>query len=230
VRATYLADRDDILAFYLAECHAALGSRDDALREYAQSVRRHPLLALLREVAEEKRVPLIDPFEALVAEAGGGVPGHELFIDSVHPFPAACRVIARSILDGLLAERVLADLRTPDPALLEAVEARCMALASASTEANMPVNVRIFRAIRAGDYAEAVRWGETLPQSELLLNPVDLFYFGWALTLAGRLDEARALFEESRALYLGEGARLPDLSTPEAMIEIAFSGDVFAFF
>lgn len=230
VRATYVVDRDDILAFYLAECHVALGRREDALREYGLSVRRHPLLILLREVAERKRVPLIDPFEALVAESGGGVPGHELFIDSVHPFPAACRVIARSILEGLLAQRVLDPLRTPDPARLAAVEERCAQLASASTAANMPVHVRIFSAIRAGDYADAVRWGKTLPRQELLLNPIDLFYFGWALTLAGRLDEARALFLDSRALYLGEDALLPDLSTPEAMIEIAFSGDVFAYF
>jgi tetratricopeptide (TPR) repeat protein len=230
VRATYVEDRDDLLAFHLAECHAALGDGQAALREYALSIRRHPLIGILREVARGRRVPLIDPFEALVAEAGGGVPGHELFVDSVHPYPAACRAIARSILEGLVAQQVLSDVRAPDPERLAEVEARCAELVRESTIRNTPIHARIYRAIRRGDLDQAVRWGESRPRAELLLDPVDLFYYGWALTLAGRLDEARALYDESRALYVGADTRLPDLSTREAMIEIAFSGDVFAFF
>jgi tetratricopeptide (TPR) repeat protein len=230
VRRDYVEDRDDLLAFHLAECHAALGNATDSLREYALSIRRHPLIEILREVARAKRVPLVDPFEALVNEAGGGVPGYELFVDSVHPYPTACRTIARAILDGLVAQKVLEDVRAPEPARLAEVEARCAALARESTERNTPIHARIYGAIRRGDLAEAVRWGETRPRAELLLDPVDLFYYGWALTLAGRLDEAHALYDESRALYVGADTRLPDLSTPEAMIEVAFNGDVFAFF
>lgn len=230
VRATYVEDRDDLLAFHLAECHVELRQEEDALREYALSIRRHPLLAILRDVAQAKGVPLIDPFEALVAEAGGRVPGHGLFVDSVHPYPAACRVIARAILEGLLAARTLDALEAPQPARLAAVEERCAELAHASTQANTPVHARIHDAILRGELSEAVRWGESRPRAELLLDPVDLFYLGWALSLSGRLEEARALYDESRALYVSEGTRLPDLSTREAMIEIAFSGDVFAFF
>jgi hypothetical protein len=202
----------------------------EVLREYELSIRRHPLIELLREVARDKRVPLVDPFDALVSEAGGGAPGYELFVDSVHPYPAACRTIARSILEGLIAQHVLDDVRAPEPERLAEVEARCEALARESTELNTPIQARIHRAIRRGDLAEAVRWGETRPRAELLLDPVDLFYYGWALTLSGRLDEARALYDDSRALHVGADTRLPDLSTPEAMIEVAFNGDVFAFF
>lgn len=230
VRATYVEDRDDLLAFHLAECHAALGRREQALAEYGRSVRRHPILALLREVAAGKGVPLVDPFDALVATAGGGVPGHELFIDSVHPYPLASHAIARAIVEGLENARVVQPWTALATLDLGAVEAQCAARVAASTAANTPTHALVFGAIRRGDHEEAVRLGAAQSREATLANPVDLFYYGWALTLAGRMDEARALFEESRALYVDEDAVLPDLSTPESLIEIAFAGDVFAFF
>lgn len=230
VRATYVEDRDDLLAFHLAECHAALGHREAALEEYALSVRRHPILEILRGVAARKRVPLVDPFDDLVAAAGGAVPGHELFIDSVHPYPQASRVIARAILRELDRARVLEPWTVLAQVDLGPVEARCDERVAASTQANTPVHALVFAAIRRGDYPEAVRLGASQPREAMLASPVDLFYYGWALTLAGRLDEARALFEESRALYIDDDSPRPDLSTPESLVEIAFAGDVFAWF
>lgn len=230
VRATYVEDRDDILAWSLGECHAALGRRERAREEYALGVRRHPILSILREVAAERGVPVIDPWPALVEAAGGGVPGHDWFVDSVHPLPAAGRVIARAIAEGLLEQHVVPGLVRPAPERLAEVEARCDERVAAATEVGTPANYYIAQAIRAGDLDEAVRLGSALSRDKLIFNPVDLFTYGWALVLAGRMDEARDLFEESRAIYVGEGTELPTLDTPEEMIEVAFSGDVFAFF
>ncbi|HVS17183.1 MAG TPA: hypothetical protein VMT18_01195 [Planctomycetota bacterium] len=230
VRATYVEDRDDILAWYLAECHAALGRREEARREYALGVRRHPILAILREVARERGVPLIDPWDALVEAADGGVPGHDWFVDSVHPLPAGGRVIARAIADGLVEQHVVPGLAAPSGERRSEVEARCDERVAAATEVGTPVNWHILRAIRAGDLDEAVRLGAGLSRDELIFNPVDLFTYGWALVLDGRMDEARALFEDSRAFYIDADTLLPTLDGPEDVIEFAFSGDVFAFF
>jgi len=230
VRATYVEDRDDILAWYLGECWTALGEPERAREEYALGLRRHPILAILREVAAARAVPLIDPWGDLVEAAGGAVPGHEWFVDSVHPLPAAGRVIARSIADGLVEHDVVPGLAAPSGERLAEVEARCDERVAAATEVGTPLNWYVARAIRQGDLEGAVALGAERSREDLIFNPVDLFTYGWALTLAGRMDEARALFEASRDVYVEEGSVLPTLDTPEQMIEVAFAGDVFAFF
>ena len=65
IRELYVDDRDDILAYYIAQCHDALGQPEERLRELSAIYLRHPMLAQIRQVAAEKGVLLVDPFPEL---------------------------------------------------------------------------------------------------------------------------------------------------------------------
>jgi tetratricopeptide (TPR) repeat protein len=230
VRATYVADRDEILAFFMAECLTALGRDEEALREYAHPLERHPLRAILSEVAAEKGVPLIDPFPALVEAAGGKAPGYALFVDSYHPLPHGQQVLARAIFAQLVEQRVVDGLLPWHEIRIDAADAACNEIVRESNQRNVGASNFLAQAVRTGDFERAVDIGRRQGEEWLLRTPVTLIEYGWALTSTGRIDEARALFERSRAVLFPEGAASPDLSSSAAMIEHAFAGDVFAYF
>ncbi|MBI4879948.1 MAG: hypothetical protein HY812_09875 [Planctomycetes bacterium] len=236
VRACYVEDRDEILAFYLAECLEALGRKDEALEEYARPYRRHPLHDLLREVAAAQGVPLVDPFPALVEAAAGGAPGYDLFIDSFHPAAETNRIIARAVVEALARHGLAPGLVQLDGAALAAAE---RAVAEVVARAAPPPHTLMLRAILARDFAEAARIGRAIPEAQLVGDPrrgvpgemvVEPLYLGWALARLGRWQEARALHAQLSATWGRRGARLPPLDTDEAMIRNVFSGDVFAWF
>jgi tetratricopeptide (TPR) repeat protein len=225
IRELYVDDRDDILGFYVAQCHAALGQEDERLRELAAIYLRHPMLAQIRQVAEERGVLLVDPFPALV-EAAGGVPGDEHFIDAYHPAPVTNQVIARCIAEALAA-RGEPGFRPVDDPRRSKVEEQMKKMIAAS---KIPTNCAVRRAMTRGDYQEALRIARTVPDEELWTGPVDAFYLGWALTRAGELAEAEALYERMKQAWPADARGLPDMSTDEGLVRHAFQGDVFAIF
>ena len=226
IRELYVEDHDDILGYYIAECHAALGAPADELRELTAIYERHPMIQQIRQVAAERNVPLIDPFADIVA-AAGGVPGHDYFVDSYHPMPQTNRIIARSIAVALSEREILPGLRPSDAAPMQEAERMLDEVVAAG---QIPVNCRIFAAIRAGKYDEAVRIGRAVPEQKFFASPVDPFYLGWALTRAGRLEEARGVYDKLSAKWGHETEGMPDLSSDAALVEHAFQGDVFAIF
>lgn len=227
VRELYRDDADDILCFYLAECHAALGDAQEELRELMKIYKRHPMLEQIAQVAKEEDVLLVDPFPALVVAAEGRAPGWDFFIDSYHPTPATCRIIARSIAVALGKRHGLEHYYPVKSEPFNAAENQVELVVS---KHRMPTNWYVREAIEQGRYADAVRIARAIPEEKLLSSPVDPYYLGWAFTRAGRLDEAKRLYEKLKVLFGEPAGSLPDMSEDSELIRHAFQGDVFAIF
>ncbi|MBM3984226.1 MAG: hypothetical protein FJ296_00815 [Planctomycetes bacterium] len=226
VRGLYLLDRDEILAFYLGECLERLGRPAEAFEEYIKPYRENPSLQIIRDAARGNGVPCADPFPRVCAASRDGIPGYAEFTDSVHPMPGTNRIVALSVLDAMretgawpeLLDETSPRFTAADRAVSAAVE-RCLA----------PAHNRMLRAILEGRTAEAVELGRSMPEDELYLG-YNALYYGWALTLSGDDQAARAVYVNLRRRLLRRGSEIPALDTDEDLIRVAFGGDVFAWF
>ncbi|MFO7906989.1 MAG: tetratricopeptide repeat protein [Pirellulaceae bacterium] len=93
----------------------ALGRYEEARAAFVRAVDEDicPLRAfseiqqIVREVASEQRAPCVD-FVALVDQkAEHGIPGTDLFLDHVHPTIAVHRLLAKTILDQMIASQTV---------------------------------------------------------------------------------------------------------------------------
>ncbi len=227
IRELYVEDRDDLLAYFIAQCHRELGDPDQELRELRTIHERHPMIRELRRIAAAEHIPLVDPFEALVDAAGGRVPGHDFFSDAYHPVPRTSRIIAREIARTIDAAGLLPGSAGFETPRMRAVEDACDALLD---QIVLPVHARIFEAIRDEDYDRAVAIAGAMAEKRFYGSPVAPFYLGWALTRAGRLQDARRVFLRLKQTFGDSDLELPDLDSDEALVIHAFQGDVFAIF
>jgi len=113
----YRADwRLSVLHFYMGKAYEQLGQYQQARQAYVQAVDLdglpHRVLSgfsqLVREVAREPGVHLVDLDQAFQAAAKHGIPGYEFFFDDCHPLPIGHAIIARELArlirkQGLLA-------------------------------------------------------------------------------------------------------------------------------
>jgi hypothetical protein len=84
-----------LLLYRIAHCQAALGRHDEARRDFWAVVDQDPRLnfgrttaaqnALIRRLAAEYSVPLVDGVAAFERDAAHGIPGNDLFADGHHP-------------------------------------------------------------------------------------------------------------------------------------------------
>lgn len=227
IRELYTQDRDDILAYYIAQCHGELGRHDEELRELRAIYERHPMIRELRALAAEQGIPLVDPFDALLEAANGRVPGHDFFSDAYHPMPHTSRIIARTIAKAVEANGLLPGSQGFGTRRMQNCEKACERMLE---QVSLPVHYRIFAAIRAKDYDQAVAIAQSMPAKRFYGSPVAPFYLGWALTRAQRFEDARIVFQELQQRFGDETLELPDLDTDEGLIIHAFQGDVFAIF
>jgi hypothetical protein len=228
VRSLYVEDRDQILAFDLAECHEALGRTQRAQREYARPFLTHPVRALIREAADEHGVPLIDPFGALVAVSAGGVPGFDEFSDAFHPMPKTNRIIARSVVNALRREGAAGELLPDDSETARRADrdvyermARC----------RIPVHSRMSKACAEGDWAAAVAIAREVPEDVLFGSMfVETMYLGWASVRADDIDGAKQVYDVMRKQLWRPGRRgaVPALKTDQDIVRVAYGGDLFA--
>ncbi|HKX45098.1 MAG TPA: hypothetical protein VJP77_00135, partial [Planctomycetota bacterium] len=226
IRDLYVEDRDDMLAFYVAQCWDELGRPELALEERLRIYERREMIRRIRKVAAEEGVPLVDCMPDLIAACGGRTPGYEFFQDSFHPQANLNQYVARGVA-AVLAERGVVPAFPPGSPRLVDVE---HVLAKLVEESPVPMYVPMLLAMERGDYEEAVRLGRTIDPQRLFLNTVEPFYVGWALTRAGRLDEARELHSEMLRRWQSELIELPDMTTDAGLVEHAFQGDVVAIF
>jgi tetratricopeptide (TPR) repeat protein len=228
VRDFYVEDRDEILAFDIAECLEQLGRFDEAQAEYAKPYLEHPMHQLITQAATEEGVPVVDPFPDLVAIADHGIPGYDLFTDSFHPMPATSRIIALSVIAELRTLGLGGRQRPAEHAAFDAGEKKVQDILNRSPA---PKGNLMLRAIFAGDYDEAVRIGRSIPEASLLETGLtESLYLGWALTKSGDLTEARKLFAKMRLKQSKPWIVPPVLDTDEDMVRNAFAGDLFAWF
>jgi lysophospholipase L1-like esterase len=90
----------------IGRCHEELGERAGAFDAYWSHIDRsrrlvtRDLNAAIRRV--EERVPLVDVGAAFARTARGGLPGYDLFVDSMHPNAHGHDIIAGALLPVVL--------------------------------------------------------------------------------------------------------------------------------
>jgi tetratricopeptide (TPR) repeat protein len=105
-------DIDDQFAdlhFQIANCYRELGRNREALTHYrlASDLDRVPHGAntrfndLIRRVAKEEDVILVDTDGALIEESGDGLVGYDLFTDFAHPNVRAHQTIAATLSEAM---------------------------------------------------------------------------------------------------------------------------------
>jgi hypothetical protein len=228
VRALYVEDRDETLAFQIGRCLELLGRPTEALAEYEQPYLRHPVRGLIAGVAARKGVPLVDPYPALLAASTGGIPGFDEFTDGFHPMPVTNRVIAETLAAALSELGLLGSTRDPAAPANTAAGGRLDQLVA---RLPAPLHNRMTAAIFAGDHRAAIAAAASVPREQLLDQQiVECVLLGWALVRAGEIDQARELHAELARRYGRTGANLPPLETDADLVRNAFAGDLFAWF
>ncbi len=228
VRALYVEDRDEILAFDLGECLEALGRFDEAFIEYSKPYRENPSLQLIVDAARAHDVPYADPFPAVCAASPNGIPGYGEFTDSVHPMANTNRIVALTVLDAMRGLQRWPELAGTDSPRFLAADG---AVRAAVDKCQAPLHNRMLQAILAGRPQEAVALGKTVPVEALGTSQfVEAIYYGWALTLTGENEAARDVYLRLRRSFLRPGVAVPPLDSDEELVRVAFAGDVFAWF
>jgi hypothetical protein len=227
VRALYVEDTDQILAFDLAQCYEALGQRTQAQREYAKPFLRHPVRALIKQVAAEARIPLVDPFGALVAVSSNGVPGHDEFVDAFHPMPKTNRIIARSIVNAMRRESVGGQLFPDDS---DGAKLADRSVYELMTRCPTPVHGLMNKACAKGDWQAAVALARDVPADKLYNSMfVETMLLGWASVRSGDIDGAREVYGQLRKrLWRPRRGQSIQLSSDEDIVRKAYGGDLFA--
>jgi len=154
-----------------------------------------PMPDIVRDVAAERSVPLVDFVRMADERAPHGIPGSELFLDHVHPTIEGYRLIALALLDEMVSSEMV-EPRTGwgEDGIRQVV---------AAVEGRLDNHVRATGLLNlsktlgwAGKLVEAYR----LAQQALELDPdsVQVVYqAGLAADLLGRLDEAMAHYQRA---------------------------------
>ncbi len=154
-----------------------------------------PMPGIVREVAAERSVPMVDFVRTADERAPHGIPGSELFLDHVHPTIEGYRLIALALLDEMISSGMI------EPRagwggegvrqVVAAVEGRLDNHARATGLLNLSKTLGW-----AGKLVEAYR----LAQQALELDPDSVqvqYQAGLTADLLGRLDEAMAHYQRA---------------------------------
>jgi tetratricopeptide (TPR) repeat protein len=194
---TKWGSNDTYLSLLYAECLEALSMRGRALAEYDKMLSDFQMLrGIIREVAAERGLPVLDVDSLLLEYAFPVIPGYEIFVDGVH-----LRIAGHSLIGCTLAE-LLSRESIVEGSTSQISETRsCRALADEA--AQVPDSLlgpealtsMGFSAFNQGRFEEARRLGqaalamsEDRPSDEMLQTHLLL---GWANSRLGASDQAR---------------------------------------
>ncbi len=164
-----------------------------------------PMPGIVREVAAEYRVPVVDFAQLADLWAQNGIPGAELFLDHVHPTIDCNRRLALEIFDELVHEGMVDPDDSWGEETLRAVTQR--------VEGGLDANAH---AVALSNLSKVIGWAGKLDESYLLarraaeLDPDDVrvrYQAGLSADLVGRHDEAAAHYV--RAIEIQPDADLP---------------------
>ncbi len=113
------------LEYRLGRCLQVLGRPAEALAHFLEALEMDPLQfrakpsqnALLRALAAEYKIELVDAERLFADQAPGGLPGADLFVDLMHPDTAGYLFLSRAYsekLGALFGDRIRRDIRDPD--------------------------------------------------------------------------------------------------------------------
>ena len=160
---------------------------------------------IVREVAAEYRVPVVDFAQFADLWAENGIPGADLFLDHVHPTIDCNRRLALEIFDVLVADGVVDPDGDWGEETIRAVTQR--------VEGGLDANAH---AVALSNLSKVIGWAGKLDESYLLarraveLDPDDVrvrYQAGLSADLVGRHDEAAGHYQ--RAIEIQPDADLP---------------------
>jgi tetratricopeptide (TPR) repeat protein len=156
---------------------------------------------ILREVVQERHVPLIDFQSFVEARSEHGIPGANLFLDHVHPTVDGYRLLALEILKTLQQERIVsADI---DQAVLERTTQTVLSRIDARTQSLALMN--LCKTLGwAGKREEAYRAGMQAAELGPAIAEVQ-YQTGLAAQLSGRTNEALAHYRQAIQLQPTHG-------------------------
>ncbi len=156
--------RDNFLALYIGECYEGLGDYVRANNEYDQ--RLHPnhkyLNALLKSVALESGVPILDAYEILVEKAEHGIVGYNFFVDAVHMTLAGYKVIGLALADYIGTQGFISKSNIQEGRDIQAYDISLGGVEHNLSEKDFPADVFTslgWSAFNQGQYEKALFWG-----------------------------------------------------------------------
>jgi len=113
----YLAYRSGRCLELMGKTAAALPRFIEALETEISPVRAKPSQNdIIRRLAREYAIPLVDADALFISSSPGGIPGEEFFMDPMHPNAAGSLLLSRAFaerLAGLFQGKVRSDIRDP---------------------------------------------------------------------------------------------------------------------
>ena len=112
LQAAQIDDQHALLHFQLGKCYAAMDKRGSARThfELARELDICPLRAvsavenIIRDVAHDSGVPLVDVHELFEAKTADGILGEQFLLDHVHPSIEGHQLIAETLLDEMVRQ------------------------------------------------------------------------------------------------------------------------------
>ena len=108
-------DQHALLHYRMARCHDQLGEYAEAEAAYRKAKQQDicPLRILdemqvfVGQLASETGIPLAEAGKRLSAESPQGIAGHDVYMDHVHPTIRSHQLIARTIIEELVASEIV---------------------------------------------------------------------------------------------------------------------------
>lgn len=188
VRSIYRMDQDPRLAWLFSRAYLGMGQAAEARLELERHGRSDVLNDALALLAANGEIVLVDPYDALVQDGGGVVPGPAHFFSGFQPSARGHLVIAEAVhgqarTEGWLTGSV--------PAAFEA-----------SAREKADEGLRFARALRpwmdVADHCRAGRWDEAVQAAQVpdaARHVMSQIYRAWALVRLGRDEAARAVHD-----------------------------------
>ena len=186
VRSIYRLDQDPWLSWLFSRAYKGMGQTADARKELERHGRSDVLNDSLALLAANGTIVLVDPYDALVEDGGGAVPGPTHFFSGFQPNARGHLVIAEAVHAAARSEGWLGGAVSASFEVRAREEADEGILIARSQRPWMDV----------ADLCRATRWEDAVTAAqapEVARHVMSQLYRAWALVRLGREEAARTV-------------------------------------